>query len=239
MRIGVIGTGTIATAVVRGIAPDGHQIMVSARSAANARALDEDFDNVAIADNQTVLDASDVVLIGTTGAQAEAALSPLTFRPDHIVISLMADMALDHVARLIAPAEDPVMLIPFPVIATGGSPVLTCPPSPTVQALVGARNLVIAFDDPTQMGPFMAAQATLSPALKLVATAGDWLAERTGDPAQAEAFLTALIANSMQGAPLADSLAALDTPGGYNQRLRDHMEPAYQLLREGLDKLEP
>ena len=237
MRIGVIGTGTIATAVVRGIAPDGHQITVSTRSAANARALAEGFDNVTIADNQAVLDASDVVLIGTTGAQADAALEPLSFRPDHIVISLMADLPLDHVARLVAPAENPTMLIPFPVIATGGSPVFSCPPSPTVQALVGARNLVIPFDDPAQMAPFMAAQATLSPALKLVATAGDWLAEHTGDPTQAEAFLVALIANSMKGAPLAETLAALDTPGGYNQRLRDHMEPGYQRLRDGLDKL--
>ena len=33
MRIGVIGTGTIASAVVRGIAGDGHAITVSERSA--------------------------------------------------------------------------------------------------------------------------------------------------------------------------------------------------------------
>ncbi|WP_300515917.1 NAD(P)-binding domain-containing protein [Aliiroseovarius sp.] len=238
MRIGVIGTGTIATAVVRGIAGDGHQITVSARSAANSRALAAEFENVCVAENQAVLDTCDVVLIGTTGAQADAALEPLSFRPDHIVVSLMGDLPLDHVARLVAPAENPVMLIPFPVIATGGSPVFSCPPSPTVQALVGARNLVIAFDDPAQMVPFMAAQATLSPALKLVATAGEWLAERTGDATRAEAFLTTLIANSMKAGSLADSLAALDTPGGYNQRLRDHMEPGYHLLRDGLDKLQ-
>ena len=42
----------------------------------------------------------------------------------------------------------------------------------------------------------------------------------------------------MQAAPLAETLTALDTPGGYNQRLRDHMEPGYTLLRDGLDKLE-
>ena len=238
MRIGVIGTGTIASAVVRGIAGDGHEITVSARSAANARALAEAFDNVCVADNQAVLDASDVVLIGTTGAQADAALGPLAFRADHIVVSLMADLPLDQVARLVVPAEDPVMMIPFPVIARGGAPVFSCPPSPTVQALVGARNLVIPFDDPAQMAPFMAAQATLSPALKLVATAADWLAVRTGDAQGAEVFLTTLVASSMQAGPLADSLAALDTPGGYNQRLRDHMEPGYALLRKGLDALE-
>lgn len=238
MRIGVIGTGTIATAVVRGIAGDGHEITVSARSAANARALAEAFDNISIADNQAVLDASDVVLIGTTGPQAEAALSPLNFRADQIVISLMGDMVLDHVAKLVAPAEAQAVLIPFPVIATGGSPVFVCPPSPVVQALVGARNMVIEFDGPAQMAPFMAAQAALSPALKQVATAADWLAERTGDATQAEAFLTTLIANSMKAAPLADTLAALDTPGGYNQRLRNHMAPSYDLLKDGLTKLE-
>ena len=41
MKIGVIGTGTIATAVVQGIAGDGHQITVSDRSATNACALAE------------------------------------------------------------------------------------------------------------------------------------------------------------------------------------------------------
>lgn len=40
MKIGVVGTGTIATALVRCIAGDGHQITVSKRSAALARGLD-------------------------------------------------------------------------------------------------------------------------------------------------------------------------------------------------------
>ena len=169
---------------------------------------------------------------------AEQVLQPLSFREDHIVISLMGDMPLAHVRQLIAPAKAAATLIPFPVIATGGSPVFVCPPSPVVTALVGARNMVINFDDPAQMAPFMAAQATLSPALKLVATTSDWLANRTGDPAQAETFLTTLIANSMQAAPLSTSLEALDTPGGYNQRLRNHMDAAYALLAQGLDDLE-
>ncbi len=34
MRIGVLGTGTIASAVVQGIAQDGHEITVSKRSRA-------------------------------------------------------------------------------------------------------------------------------------------------------------------------------------------------------------
>ncbi|MCI2399919.1 NAD(P)-binding domain-containing protein [Aliiroseovarius subalbicans] len=238
MKIGVIGTGTIASAVVRGIAPDGHVITISERSTGRAKILNETFENVSIAANQAVLDRSDVILIGTTGTQADAALTPLTFRSSHIVISLMGDMPLSHVAKLVAPADAQATMIPFPVIATGGSPVLVCPPSPVVTALVGARNMVVDVDDPSQMSPFLAAQATLSPALTLVATATDWLTKRTGDADLAEAFLTTLVANSMKAAPLADTLTALDTPGGYNQRLRVRLEAAYALLLEGLDELE-
>ena len=43
MRIGVIGCGTIASAVIRGIAQDDHQITVSERSASHSNALVETY----------------------------------------------------------------------------------------------------------------------------------------------------------------------------------------------------
>ena len=46
MRIGVIGCGTIASAVIRGIAQDDHQITVSERSASHSNALAETYENV-------------------------------------------------------------------------------------------------------------------------------------------------------------------------------------------------
>ena len=55
MRIGFIGTGTIARAMVTGIANDGHAITVSNRGAAHAAHLANTFDAVTIAPNQTVL----------------------------------------------------------------------------------------------------------------------------------------------------------------------------------------
>ncbi|WP_293963067.1 NAD(P)-binding domain-containing protein [Sneathiella sp.] len=39
MRIGVIGCGTIASAVIHGIAGDGHEITVSERTASHAKVL--------------------------------------------------------------------------------------------------------------------------------------------------------------------------------------------------------
>ena len=71
MRIGVIGCGTIASAALGGIAQDGHQITVSERSARHANSFAEAYENVSIAENQGVVDASDVTFLGL---MAEVAL---------------------------------------------------------------------------------------------------------------------------------------------------------------------
>jgi len=77
MRLGVTGCGTIASAVVRGVADDGHSIAVSERSSTHANALAEAYENVRIADNQAVVDASDVIFLGlmAVGCAGRASIS--------------------------------------------------------------------------------------------------------------------------------------------------------------------
>ena len=93
MRLGVLGTGTIATAVVHGIAGDVtgdglyHQITISPRNKANAEALAAQYDNVTIAENQQVIEASDVVFLGLMPDVASAILPELNFKEGQIVIS--------------------------------------------------------------------------------------------------------------------------------------------------------
>ena len=82
MRIGVLGTGTIASAVVRSVADDGHSITVSRRSAAVSAALARDHASVSLAENQGVIDASDVILLGLMADAAPRVLDGLRFRPD-------------------------------------------------------------------------------------------------------------------------------------------------------------
>ena len=74
-------------AISEGLVSDGHDIVVSERSRANSSELSARFDNVTVADNQGVLDASDVVFVGSTAEQAEAMLSALRFREGQRVIS--------------------------------------------------------------------------------------------------------------------------------------------------------
>lgn len=240
MRIGIIGTGTIASAVVRGIAGDGHQITVSERSAANAQALAAEFDSVTIASNQGVIDQSDVVILGLMAEMAGDTLGPLTFRADQQVISLMAGASLDEAAALVAPAQARAIMLPFPGIAKGGSPILMLGDEALVGQIFGERNQVFALQDAAELNAYLCAQAVLSPAARMVSDAANWLGARVSDAAKGEAFLRVLVASSLEGSTADALITALNTEGGYNQRLRLHMENAGtgKILAEGLDKLE-
>ena len=124
MRIGVIGCGTIAAAVVRGIACDGHKITVSERSARHATALAEEYESVRIADNQGVVDASDVLFLGLMAEVAPDVLGVLTFREGQRVITFMAGASLEQADAMVRPARADAVMMPFPGITKGGSPII-------------------------------------------------------------------------------------------------------------------
>ncbi|MCZ4353843.1 NAD(P)-binding domain-containing protein [Roseovarius aestuarii] len=240
MNIGFIGTGTIASAVVEGIAGDGHVIAVSKRSAAHSARLAGAFPNVTAQDNQTVVDQSDVIFVGLMAEAAGDILGALTFRADQRIVSLMAGASLAEVADMVAPATATTIMIPFPGIALGGSPFMGYGDTDLLEGLFGARNTLFALQSEAELTAYNCAQAVLSPAVRMANDAADWLGARVSDPAQGEAFLRALVGSSLMGGDCASLLAALDTPGGYNQRLRNHMTDSGMsaTLAEGLNRLE-
>lgn len=240
MRIGVLGCGTIASAVVRGIAPDGPRIMVSERSASRSKALAAEFENVSVADNQSVLDLSDVVFLGLMAEDADHVLGGLRFRADQRVISFMAGASLEAAGAMVQPATAVAIMMPFPGIAEGGSPIMMQGDAALVTEIFGARNTVFVLQNAEEMAAYLAAQAVLSPVTRMVGDAAEWLGQRVSEPEQGEAFLRLLVASSLGGTGCGALIDSLNTPGGYNQRLRLHMEASGmgKVLNAGLDALE-
>lgn len=245
-RIGVIGTGTIAEAMVEGIACDGHQITVSRRNEAVSASLAARFDTVSVAENQGVLDASDVVFLCLMSDVAAEILPDLRFRPGQIAFSLMVGASLPSLSEMVAPATAEAIVLPFPFIAQGGSPVLVHPSSKVASEILGRGDSVFAVESADDFATLLAAQAVLSPALKLVADAIGWAGERMGNTAVVEGFLRMLVGGTLMSQPaeetgaLAGMLEALNTPGGLNATLRAHMDRSGtpESLRTGLDGLE-
>ncbi|GAB4265007.1 MAG: pyrroline-5-carboxylate reductase [Pararhodobacter sp.] len=239
MRLGFIGTGTIASAVVSGLSGSGHAICVSRRSEARSAALAAAYPEITVAENQAVIDASDVVFLGLMADAAPAILRDLRFRPGQRVISFMAGLTLGALAPLVAPAAASAIMLPFPGIAQGGSPILALGDTTDIDALFGATDTVFALKDEAELQAYVCAQAVLSPAVAMVARAADWIGAQGADRAAGETFLRTLVGSSLLGSECGPMIEALNTPGGYNQRLRQHMERAGmpQALWDGLDAL--
>lgn len=238
-RLGFIGTGEITAAMVRGLAGQGHRILVSPRNATVAATLVAEVEGVAIAPNDQVVAGSDVVFLCLLAPVADEVLSGLPFRAGQSVISVMVDAPLAKLRQLCAPATDIAITIPLPPIAWGGCPLPVFPASLALEALFGARNLILPQPSEAALSAHLGVSALCSPILDQMLTATRWLAGFTGDPAKAEAYVAAMIRGYLPeraaSGDLADALRKLSTEGGFNATLRKAMAPAKDDLREGLD----
>lgn len=238
-RVGFIGTGDIAAAMVRGLRGQGHDILISPRNAAIAATLVAEVKGVTIAANEDVVAGSDVVFLCLLARVAEKVLPDLPFRADQTIISVMVDAPLAKLRRLCAPATDIALTIPLPPIAKGGCPLPVYPASAPLAALFGARNPVIVLDSETALAAHLGVSAICSPMLEQLITAAEWLAGHTGNPASAEAYVAAMIRaylpeRATPGA-LAGALQNLSTEGGLNATLRAAMAGAKADMVQGLD----
>jgi len=129
MKIGLIGTGIIGSAVVRGfcVKKTGHEIFVSPRNAQKAAALASEFAEVTVcATNQEVVDNSDWVFI-CLHKKDFGALSELKFREGHKVANMSAEMKLPILRDTIGEVALMAHVIPLPFIAAGFGPLLVYP----------------------------------------------------------------------------------------------------------------
>jgi pyrroline-5-carboxylate reductase len=246
-RIGFIGTGEIAECMVRGLAGSSHRIYVSERNAKRADALAATFDEVSVADNQTVLDQSDYICLCLMKDAANAVLPTLNFHPGHKVISAMVDVDLNSLVTLCAPAKDISITIPLPFIATGNCPLPVYPDTGAVGALFGDKNIIVPVASEQALNAHFAASALASAIFAQMKTGSEWLGGVTGDRDAAETYITAMLGGFITSLPsdgqgrLNDALQSLSTEGGLNATLRAHLEDAGVLdtLHQGLDNFKP
>jgi pyrroline-5-carboxylate reductase len=246
MRIGFVGTGHIAAALVTGLAasanPD-ERVLLSPRSAETAARLASTLPNVTVAaDNQAVVDGSDVVFLAVLPRQAHAVLRALRFESRHLLISLVALTPLAVVHEL-APAPTIVRAVPLPSAALCASPVPFYPDEPRARALFDRVGTALPLADERALSVLWTGTALLAPTFALVAEIAGWL-EREGIPADTAArFTVSQFAGLMALAGAAppgqyDTLARqAATPGGLNEQALAQLRAAgvYDAFRGALD----
>jgi pyrroline-5-carboxylate reductase len=246
MRLGFIGCGAITGAVVAGLRAAGlaHPILLSPRNAARAAALAARFPDVAVAGtNQAVLDGADVVVLAVRPPVAPEAVSPLCFRPDHRVISLMAGISRAGLAVLVAPAGHIVRAVPMPSAAALRSATAVFPPDPEAAGLFGPLGGAVEVETEDEFEALAAATATEAAHFAVSDAIAGWLVGQGVPEAKARDYVARMVWGLAAAAVEApdESFSALATecatPGGMNEQVLRHLRASgvFERVGEGLD----
>ncbi len=246
MRVGFIGTGEIAAAMVQGLSGRGHKLLVSERNVQVAESLREEFPDVEVSSNMDVVTNSEVVFLCLMADVARNILPMLPWRADHSIISVMVDVPLVDLGKLCAPANDIALTIPLSAVAVGGS-VLPCyPESRALTELFGESDTIIPVASEAGLNAHFAASALSAPLLTLMQAGAGWLAGQTGDANGAEAYVAGVFAGFLrqmheQETDFDHLLQSLATEGGLNDTLKENMAAAGtpEVLLNGLNDLKP
>lgn len=244
-HVGFLGTGHIAAPMARALATRRHSVIVSRRNESVSAALASEHDSISVADNQEVLDHSEVVILSLRAQVAQEVLPRLAFRSDQTLISVMAGVTLAELAELCAPATHISLTIPLSFIEAGGCPLPVFPASAELEALFGPENPVLTVSSEVALAQYFAAATMVPVTLALLGRAADWLGDHTGDRRVAEIYVATLIAGALRELPkdgggrFVEAVQGLATEGGLSAQILNHMRDAgiVAALGEGLDGL--
>ncbi len=222
MKLGIIGVGHLAEAILKGMLRAGlsaTDITLSPRGAAPRLAAAHGVGLAGL--NAEVVQRSTTVLLSVRPKEAAAALTGLPWQSDHVVMSACAGVPLDDLTGCAAPARV-VRIMPLTAAAQGMSPTLIYPHVAQVQPFLDAIGTTIALESEDQFEAATVQAAVYGWAQALIATGANWGAAQGLDPALSRqlAAQTFMAAGRMQmdtGDSMEQTLARLCTPGGITE----------------------
>lgn len=228
MNLGFVGTGHIAASIIEGLCTASkppERILVSPRNAEKAASLAARFDCVTVAaDNQAVVDGSECVILGVLPPVAPEIIRALRFRPDHLVISVIATRTLDEIRALVEPARYVALSVPLPPVACHLGPVAYYPDEPRVGALWSKVGTAVPAKDEDELNVLWSLTALPAPFFSLLEDLCQWCQGAGVDASTAGRYAASMLhALASQAMDVADGRFArlaemAATPGGLNEQ---------------------
>lgn len=246
MKIGIIGTGTIASAIVTGFCTQktGHEFFLSPRGAEKAAALAAKFTEAKVcASNQEVLDNADWIFI-TVQKNGFDALNELKFKQEHKVINMATEMQLDDLVKRIGKTAILAHAIPLPMIVGGYGPFLVHPETPEVGELFKPVSDVLYIDNLKDVRPLQLFTCMMSPYYMMMQEVAKFADDQGLDHNLSVRFLHSLFSSLSRRATESENCDLIElahdmTPGGYNEQSMNELmdNGAIKAWRTALDNL--
>ncbi|GGV03954.1 pyrroline-5-carboxylate reductase [Streptomyces albospinus] len=247
-RIGIIGVGEIGRAIVMGLRHGGDEsseVFLSPRGARTAAELSERYEGVRVcADNQEVVDRSELVIIAVRRQDRRDALAGVRVDDDKIVVNVMAGVGNDDLRQTLATGAPMARAIPLPAIRERRSVTVVHPSHPEVNSLFERLGGVLPVADEDAFNVFSALTGTLTTHYTYLATLTSWAADHGIASEDADRYVRSLFQGV--GRSLNDETRSLhqlaadhETPNGNNERIRTTWfdQANSQALTRALDAL--
>jgi pyrroline-5-carboxylate reductase len=147
--IGFIGVGALAVYTIKGVRRGGYRdpILLSPRNKEKAEHLVEHHHCEIQANNQSVVNNCDYIVIATRPAHCLETLTSLEFSKDQVLISVVAGIEVEQL-RTVLPAQlEIVRAMPVSSAEAGASPTLIYPDNAFVRAFFDHCGNTIAVDN--------------------------------------------------------------------------------------------
>ena len=219
-KIGFLGVGNLGQAVLRAfldsqLVPK-ENIFITNRSERKQQKVADEFGVKALATNEQLIEASQIVIIGVKPQDFYQAIEPISssFHSDQVVVSLAAGISLSELQKLIPEAKKFLKVMPNTaakvkksVIAYTASNAAE-PHLPWLEELLGTMGYVVPVDDGDQMEALVvAASSGIGFLFELMIYWQEWLEERGIDKDVAKKITTRVFAGAAALAEDAENTA--------------------------------
>jgi len=230
LTLGFLGTGVITDAIVRAICKITSldiSIKVLARSTAISGKLAAEFPQVeVIADNQSLVDVSDFLVIALKRQIVPEELAKLQFKQEQVLISLVPTINRQRLAEYTRhPIDNIYRAVPLPFIAEHQSVTPIYPENTTLQQIFSQTGGVIVAADEKQFELFMMGGSMMGIYFKFADSCARWLFTQGLEEKQANIYISQLFHCLSQQTRLQESInfsklqAEHSTPGGTNEMI--------------------
>ena len=229
MKVGFVGTGAITEAMVTGMlsgSPLASEIIISPRNADVAAKLAEKFPAVRIAaDNQAVVDASEILFLAIRPQVAEDVVRALIFPEGQVVVSVIAAVDRDTLIEWIDRNVRLTQAIPLPFVTERDGVTAIYPPDRDVASLFSSLGTAVECETRKEYDLLAAASAMMATYFGILDRATGWLTEKGMPERTARAYVAPLFASLSQTAlkfteiPFEDMSREFATKGGLNEQV--------------------
>jgi pyrroline-5-carboxylate reductase len=196
MKLGFIGTGKIASSVIKGICKSKikiSKITISPRNQKIATNLKKEFSKIVIAKrNQEVVDNSNWVFLSVTPSVGKKIIKDLKFKENQTIISFISTLTLSELKQMIKVRTDIVRAIPLPPISLKEGPIPICPPNKKVKVFFNQLGTSVEIKNEKLSINFWAISGMMASYYNILDTMSTWLTKKGIKKSDAQKYITSL-----------------------------------------------